>query len=87
MLLEGIGKVSFVNGILRIQGLGVDASGNAVETGNIEIPANKVGEVIDALAASATGINEKLAQEVPASSNGKSDAKEKSKKTGDKKKK
>ena len=87
MLVENLGHVTFVNGILRIQGLGVDASGNAVETGNIEIPANKVGEVIEALAASAKGINEKLAGETPSSSNGKGDTKEKSKKTGDKKKK
>ena len=53
MIIEGLGNVTFVNGILRIQTLAVDPAGNVSETGNIEIPGNKIGEVINLLATAA----------------------------------
>ena len=35
MLIEGIGKVSFVNGILRVQALSIGSDGNMKESGSI----------------------------------------------------
>tara|TARA_B100001996_G_scaffold152641_1_gene116159 strand:+ start:9067 stop:9318 length:252 start_codon:yes stop_codon:yes gene_type:complete len=60
MLVEGLGSVTFVNGILRVQTIGVAANGEAVETGKLEIPGNKVGDVINALNQAATDISDKL---------------------------
>ena len=63
MLVEGLGKVTFVNGILRIQTLGVSHDGEIKETGQIEIPGNMVGDVITALSQSATDISSKMGEE------------------------
>ncbi|MEC7890282.1 MAG: hypothetical protein VX775_00775 [Pseudomonadota bacterium] len=60
MLIEGLGSVTFVNGILRVQTIAVAANGEATETGNLEIPGNKVGDVINALNQAATDISDKL---------------------------
>ena len=60
MIIEGLGNVTFVNGILRIQTLAVNPAGNVSETGTIEIPGNKIGEVINLLASAAQGINDKI---------------------------
>jgi hypothetical protein len=59
-MFDGLGNVTFVNGILRIQTLAVDPAGNVSETGNIETPGNKIGEVINLLATAAQGINDKI---------------------------
>tara|TARA_B100001057_G_scaffold251168_2_gene251425 strand:- start:10889 stop:11158 length:270 start_codon:yes stop_codon:yes gene_type:complete len=80
MLLEGIGKVTFVNGILRIQALTVGADGTMKESGSIEIPGNMVADIINGLSAGATGISEKLNENTSSSANNKSDKKEKSSK-------
>ena len=77
MLLEGLGKVSFVNGILRIHALAVAADGNMKESGNIEIPGNMVADVINGLSAGATGISEKLNENASSSKSDKSSKKEK----------
>ena len=77
MLLEGLGKVSFVNGIFRIQALAVAADGNMKESGNIEIPGNMVADVINGLSAGATGISEKLNENASSSKSDKSSKKEK----------
>ena len=62
MLVEGLGNITFVNGLLRIQALTVNTDGKLSESGTIEIPGNKVGEIINALSAGATGISEKLGE-------------------------
>ena len=81
MLVEGLGNVTFVNGLLRIQALTVNTDGKLSESGTIEIPGNRVGEVINALSAGATGISEKLGEaQTP-------DTDEKPKKESNKKKK
>ncbi len=80
MLLEGLGKVSFVNGILRIQALAIAADGTMKESGSIEIPGNMVADVINGLSAGATGISEKLNENAPSNKNDKSSKKEKSSK-------
>ena len=43
---RGLGNVSFVNGLLRIQTLAVGPDGKISESGTIEIPGNKVGDLI-----------------------------------------
>ena len=60
MIIEGLGSVSFVNGLLRIQTLAVGPDGKINETGSIEIPGNKVGDLITSLTAAAQGISEKI---------------------------
>jgi hypothetical protein len=60
MLVEGLGSVTFVNGILRIQCTSVDPEGKAQESGTIEIPGSAVGTVIQGMSAAAQGISDKL---------------------------
>ena len=45
MLIEGIGTVSFVNGLLKIQTVAVNAAGEVKETGQLEIPGSRVAEL------------------------------------------
>ena len=49
MIVEGLGSVTFVNGILRVQLTATNPAGQIQETGTIEIPANKINEVINGL--------------------------------------
>ena len=49
MIVEGLGTVSFVNGILKVQTVGINSAGEVVETGQIEIPGSRVGDVINGL--------------------------------------
>ena len=60
MLIEGLGNVSFINGLLRIQTLRVNSEGKVAESGTIEIPGNKVGDVINSFATAAQGISDKI---------------------------
>jgi hypothetical protein len=63
MIIEGLGNVSFVNGLLRIQTLAVGPDGKISESGSIEIPGNKVGDLITSLTAAAQRISEKIGEE------------------------
>tara|TARA_A100001388_G_scaffold269715_1_gene246414 strand:- start:4741 stop:5001 length:261 start_codon:yes stop_codon:yes gene_type:complete len=81
MIIEGLGSVSFVNGLLRIQTLAVGPDGKINETGSIEIPGNKVGDLITSLTAAAQGISEKIGDDSEAS------IKNEEKKSSNKKKK
>ena len=86
MIIEGLGKVSFVNGIFKVQTVAVNASGDPVETGQLEIPGIRVGDVINALTQAAQGIEEKLKENNPTSTDKeKKEPKEKTKKNGKKK--
>ena len=83
MIIEGLGKVSFVNGIFKVQTVAINASGDAVETGQLEIPGIRVGEVINALTQAAQGIEEKLKENNPTSTDEeKKEPKKKTKKNG-----
>ena len=82
MIIEGLGNVSFVNGLLRIQTVAVCSDGKINESGSIEIPGNKVGDVITSLTAAAQGISEKIGEPVEPSSK-----KEEKKSSSSKKKK
>ena len=62
MLIEGIGTVTFVNGLLKIQTVAVNAAGEVKETGQIEIPGSRVAEVINGMSSAANGIQEKLSE-------------------------
>jgi len=68
MIIEGLGNVSFVNGLLRIQTLAVGPDGKISESGTIEIPGNKVGDLITSLTTAAQGISEKIGGESETSS-------------------
>tara|TARA_B100000287_G_C20509232_1_gene732359 strand:- start:353 stop:613 length:261 start_codon:yes stop_codon:yes gene_type:complete len=86
MIIEGLGKVSFVNGIFKVQTVAINASGDPVETGQLEIPGIRVGDVINALTQAAQGIEEKLKENNPTSTDKeKKEPKEKTKKNGKKK--
>ena len=60
MIVEGLGSITFVNGILRVQLTAIDPDGKIRETGTIEIPGTKVADVIQGLAGAAQGISNKL---------------------------
>ena len=63
MIVESLGSITFVNGILRVQTLSINSKGEYSESGSIEIPGNKVGDIINALAAGTQGISDKLESE------------------------
>lgn len=63
MIIEGLGNASFVNGLLRIQTVAVGSDGKISESGSIEIPGNKVGDIITSLTAAAQGISDKIGEE------------------------
>tara|TARA_B100000963_G_C22273746_1_gene513936 strand:- start:215 stop:478 length:264 start_codon:yes stop_codon:yes gene_type:complete len=83
MIVEGLGTVSFVNGILKVQTVGINSAGEVVETGQIEIPGSRVGDVINALTTAAQGIQEKLKED---SSSVSTESKKKDSNKGKKKK-
>ena len=91
MIVEGLGSVTFVNGLLRVQLTAINAEGKVYETGTLEIPASKTGEIIQGLATATQEIQNKINEVVEeskkeaSSSNGKKD--EKKSKTGSKNKK
>ena len=60
MLVEGLGSVTFVNGILRVECSKVDPRGKLVSSGTIEIPGSSLNAVLNGLIESAKGIEEKL---------------------------
>tara|TARA_X000001036_G_scaffold271691_1_gene252283 strand:+ start:197 stop:463 length:267 start_codon:yes stop_codon:yes gene_type:complete len=60
MIVDGLGSVTFVNGILRVQLTNINGEGKIVEAGCIEIPGAKVGDVIQGLASASKGIVDKL---------------------------
>ena len=62
MLVEGIGKVTFVKGVLRVETVCVNSGGESIESGSIEIPGNMIGDVINGLATATKDINDKLAE-------------------------
>tara|TARA_B100001769_G_C22057477_1_gene568549 strand:+ start:493 stop:771 length:279 start_codon:yes stop_codon:yes gene_type:complete len=83
MIVEGLGTVSFVNGILKVQTVGINSAGEVVETGQIEIPGSRVGDVINGLTKAAQGIQEKLNED---SSSVSTESKKKDSNKGKKKK-
>ena len=68
MIIEGLGNVSFVYGLLRIQTVAVGSDGKINEYGSIEIQGNKVVDVIKSLTATAQGIAEKIGEPAESSS-------------------
>jgi hypothetical protein len=60
MLIDGISKVTFVNGIMRVQCLVIDPNGKEVESGTLEIPGGNIINIINGLANSAKSLEEKL---------------------------
>tara|TARA_Y100000768_G_C23919993_1_gene654419 strand:+ start:235 stop:498 length:264 start_codon:yes stop_codon:yes gene_type:complete len=60
MIVEGLGSVTFVNGILRVQLTAIDPDGKVRESGIVEIPGAKVGDIIQGLANAAQGISDKI---------------------------
>jgi len=62
MIVEGLGSVTFVNGILRVETLMVKSDGTVTQSGSIEIPGNMTGEVINGLVKATQGIQDKLSE-------------------------
>ena len=82
MIVEGLGSVTFVNGILRVQTTSINAEGRSQESGNIEIPGGLVGDVIQALAKATQGISEKINETNVSQTEESKDDKDNKKKTG-----
>jgi hypothetical protein len=83
MLIENLGNVTFVNGILRVQCTSVDPEGKVREAGILEIPGASVSVIINGLANASKAIEEKLKE---AGSSPESDDKKSNKKKDNKKK-
>lgn len=81
MLVEGLGSITFVNGVLRVQLTSINAEGKFVDAGSLEIPGAKVGDIIQGLANGSQGIIEKLNEDSVIKDEQKSVGKSKSKKT------
>tara|TARA_B100001250_G_C19782064_1_gene782299 strand:- start:923 stop:1201 length:279 start_codon:yes stop_codon:yes gene_type:complete len=60
MLVENLGHVTFVNGILRVQCISIDPEGKTRESGIIEIPGANVNAILNGLINSAKAIEGKL---------------------------
>ena len=60
MLIENLGNVTFVNGILRVQCTSVDPEGKIRDAGILEIPGASVSVIINGLANASKAIEEKL---------------------------
>ncbi len=81
MLVEGLGSITFVNGVLRVQLTSINAEGKFVDAGSLEIPGAKVGDIIQGLVNGSQGIIEKLNEDSSTKNEQKSAGKSKSKKT------
>ena len=84
MLVEGLGSITFVNGVLSVQLTSINAEGKFVDAGSLEIPGAKVGDIIQGLANGSQGIIEKLNEDSATNDEQKSAGKSKSKKTKNK---
>ncbi len=84
MLVEGIGKITIVNGLLRVGITSVGSDGEVKEIGDLQIPANSIEGVINALVTGVNDINTQILEQ-QSKSNGNGDGKKEEKK--DKKKK
>ena len=62
MTVDGLGSITFVNGVLRVQLTTINGEGKIVEAGSIEIPGAKVGDIIQGLANASKGIVDKLTE-------------------------
>ena len=60
MTVDGLGSITFVNGVLRVQLTTINGEGKTVEAGSIEIPGARVGDIIQGLANGSKGIVDKL---------------------------
>ena len=60
MFIEGLGSITYVNGVLRVQCTYVNSEGKVVESGNLQIPGGSVGTIIQSLANGSQGIINKL---------------------------
>ncbi len=83
MLVEGIGKITIVNGLLRVGITSVGSDGEVKEIGDLQIPANSIEGVINALVTGVNDINTQILEQ-QSKSNGNGDGKKEQKK--DKKK-
>ncbi len=89
MIIEGLGNLTFVNGILRVQAIKIGPDGQPTESGTFEIPGTKVGDIINGLATAAQGISDKIGEVAEAEKNNddKTSSNGEEKKTKSKKKK
>ena len=75
MLVENLGAVTLVNGLLRIETLKVEPNGEQTNSGEILIPANLVGPILAGLVNAAKDLESKLQDQIgeanEAGSNGK----------------
>lgn len=80
MLIEGLGNVTFVNGILRVECTKVDPAGNEVPSGSLEIPAVNLNKILNGLISSSKAIEDKLSSLEDTDDNKKESSSKKAKK-------
>lgn len=64
MLIENIGSVTLVNGIVRIETQEVLAGGEVAKSGEIHIPANIIGTILEAMLAATKDIETKFKEQL-----------------------
>ena len=62
LLVEGIGKVTFVNDVIRVQTTGQGHDGQVNETGELIIPKGSIENVINGLSTAINDINTKIGE-------------------------
>jgi len=87
MLVENIGAVTLINGVLRIETLKVKPGGDQEKSGELEIPANLVGPILDAMVKSAQEVEKQLKEDLKSNESSNGDANGESSKDSKKKKK
>ncbi len=75
MLIEGIDKVTFVNGLLRVSTTKIGASGQEESSGEIMIPASHIELIINGLANSVKELADKIQANVTDAEKDKKDKK------------
>lgn len=75
MLIEGIDKVTFVNGLLRVSTTKIGASGQEESSGEILIPATHIELIVNGLANSVKELADKIQENVTANEKDKKDKK------------
>ena len=72
MIVEGLDKITFANGILRIAATKIGASGQEESSGTLEIPAGSIENVLNGIANAVNEISEKT-KEAQENTNGGAD--------------
>ena len=84
MIIEGIQSVTFINGIIKVSCTQINANGETVESGSLEIPAPCLNNVLNSIIAASKKIEEQISDTGEVEEKEKKDTKSKKKGKKDK---